>query len=554
MNLLPLNPVCSHASRSILLAALAGSFTSHIVAQTAPSVVTNPSSSQPAASTAPTSNPALPRIRGFSINGNNPLTDAEVTVVLASFLRAEANLDNLQKAAAALEQAMREKGFGLHRVLLPPQELGENITLNLAQFTIGQVTVEGETAFSKDNIRQGLPELKPGGTPNLDRLATQTALVNENPTKHVQVALRAATQPDQIDATIKVQDSKPLKFAAVLSNTGSASSGRDRFTVSADHSNLFDRDHQLSAAYTTSLARPGDVHQYGLTYRIPLYNQLGMVDMSFTKSDVLGNFGTFNSTGAGRTLGIGYTHYLLPINGLNRFVTAGLEDKVFDPTAINGTPLVGQLQRRSRPLTLGLSARRQTDAGYMDGNVSLSVNLPGGAGNNLAAYQSESPLVTSARWAALRARGNWAFPVGDSGWVASWRGQAQWAPKSLIAGEQFGLGGFGSIRGASERAVSGDSGISSTVEMRSPEWFQGLRLVGFVDAGWLSHRNTGGGITPSSDSVASLGVGLRYNKGPMALVLDYGRIVKSSAVPLSLNSASPQHGDHKVHLSLSARF
>jgi hypothetical protein len=34
----------------------------------------------------------------------------------------DATIETLQKATAALEEALKERGFGLHRVVLPPQE------------------------------------------------------------------------------------------------------------------------------------------------------------------------------------------------------------------------------------------------------------------------------------------------------------------------------------------------------------------------------------------------------------------------------------------------
>ena len=254
---------------------------------------------------------AAPVIRGFSVTGKNPLPDNDVTLILAPFLRKPATLENLQAATTTLEAALRDQGFGLHRVILPPQEVDETITLHLVHFTMGSVTVEGASAFNEANIRASLPELQEGGTPHLDRLALQTALANENPSKNVQVALRASDKPDQIDATIKVQDALPLKFSGNLNNTGSRQSGRDRFTLAASHHNLFDRDHHLLAAYTTSLAKPSAVSQLGLSYRVPLYARLSTLELSYTQSDVVGDFGTFSSSGAGRTLSVVMTRHLL---------------------------------------------------------------------------------------------------------------------------------------------------------------------------------------------------------------------------------------------------
>src|SRR4051812_47895671 len=67
-------------------------------------------------------------IKGFKVTGDNPLGDGETSRVLAPFLRANATIETLQQATTALETELRAKGFGLHRVALPPQDVGDTVT------------------------------------------------------------------------------------------------------------------------------------------------------------------------------------------------------------------------------------------------------------------------------------------------------------------------------------------------------------------------------------------------------------------------------------------
>ena len=134
-------------------------------------------------------------IKGFTITGENPLGSGDTSRVLAPFLRADATIETLQKATAALEAALRDKGFGLHRVALPPQEIGDQVTLNIVKFSIAKVNVEGRSIYDEGNVRRTLPELREGQSPNFKRLAVQTAIANENPNKQIQVGLREADEP-----------------------------------------------------------------------------------------------------------------------------------------------------------------------------------------------------------------------------------------------------------------------------------------------------------------------------------------------------------------------
>ncbi len=491
-------------------------------------------------------------IKGFDIKGENPLPDGETSKVLAPFLRTDASLASLQRATQALESAMRDKGFALHRVVLPPQELGSTVTLNIVKFVLGKVTVEGVAQYTEANIRASLPELVEGAAPNFRTLAVQTAIANESQGKQVQVALKESETADQIDARIVVKESKPWNLSTSLSNTGSNATGNDRFTLAGGHANVFGRDHQITGAYTTSLERPGAVKQLGLNYRVPLYPLGGVVGLNFTRSDVVGNFGAFTSTGAGETMGLNYNHYLPPDGGYRSYFGVGLDDKVFKAAEVNGVAV--QTLRRSRPLTLTYNARVESDAAVWGYSADLAFNMTAGDGNNLVAYQSEDARITSANWRALRGSANYLTSFAG-GWLWSVRGQFQYSPDALISGEQFGIGGASSVRGTGERPVAGDSGLLASSEISTRELAPGLRLLGFVDAGWLSNNNANGNPKPSNDSLASVGLGLRY-ASPVgyALSAEYGRIVSGSSLPFAPGSGIPQSGDQKLHFNFSARF
>lgn len=491
-------------------------------------------------------------IEGFDVRGDNPLGDARAQQVLAPYVRADATLETLQQAASALEQALRERGFGLYRVVLPPQEVGRRVSLEILTFAIATVTVEGNAHHDADNIRQALPELREGAAPNFRRLAVQTAISNENPGKQVQVALRPSAEPDKVDATVKVSDVRPWDFAVSLSNYGSQATGRDRFTVAGSHTNLFNRDHQFTGAYTTSLARPQDVRQLGLSYRVPLPALGGVVGVTYTRSDVVGNFGAFTSTGAGHAGAVNYTHYFEPEGGTRSYLTLGLEDKVYEAARINGTPVPGQDDRRSRPLVAGYVRNVEGDGQVWRFGVELAVNTGSGAGNDLPTYQSEDARITTHRWKALRTSASGLVALAD--WQMALRAQGQYSRDALISGEQFGLGGPGSVRGTrQERPIAGDKGLLASAELRTPELATGLRLLGFVDAGWLGN-NVSSASRPSSDIIASIGVGVRFGQGPLSVTLDYGRLVKGSRTPVSANPAAPQKGDDRVYLNLTIRF
>lgn len=527
-----------------LMALAAGSASAQTPAPAAPRAT--PPMAAPAATT------VFP-IRGFRIEGDNPLPEADAQRVLAPFVRPDATIETLQQATAALESELRTRGFGLHRVALPPQEVGSTVRLDIVKFTIGKVGFEGRQIYSEANIRRSLPELQEGQSPNFRTLAIQTAIANENPNKQVQVGLRESDEPDRIDATITVKEQRPWTAAVALSNNGNESSGKDRLIVTGGHTNLFDRDHQFVGAYTTSVERTEDVKQFGAAYRIPLYALGGVFGATYTKSDVVGNFGTFTSTGAGHTFAMAYTHYLPPQGGRRSYVSLGIEDKLFEGALLNGQPF-GQEDRRSRPVTLGYTARTETDQAAWGYNAELAWNTTSGRNNDLASYQTEDPRIETAAWKALRGAASYTGQLASQ-WIWTTRMAFQYSPDLLIAGEQFGIGGVGSVRGTDvDRPVTGDSGISGTAEILTPEFTPGLRGLAFADAGYVRNHQPDGQANPRSDALASVGFGLRYAQGPFTATFDYGVLVRGSRVPLTVNSGSPQKGDDRIYVTVGVRF
>lgn len=504
----------------------------------------------------PMAKPAAPvvfTIRGFRIEGENPIGEADAQRVLAPFVRPDATLATLQQATAALEAELRARGYGLHRVVLPPQDVGDRVRLAIVRFTLGQVGYEGRQIYDEANIRRSVPELREGQSPNFRKLAIQTAIANENPNKQIQVGLRESQEADRIDATITVHEQRPWTAGVAIANTGNASSGRDRLIVTAGHTNLFDRDHEFIGAYTTSIERTEDVKQLGLAYKIPLYSLGAVAGLTYTHSDVVGDFGSFTSTGAGHALTATYTQYLEPQGGRRSYVSLGLEDKVFDAGLLNGQGF-GQEDRRSRPLTVGYTARADSDTASWGYNAALAANTGTGPHNDLASYQTEDPRIGTVHWIALRGAATYSAPFAGQ-WLWTARGSFQYSGDVLIAGEQFGIGGLGSVRGTDlERPVTGDSGLQGTLEVTTPEVLAGLRLLGFVDAGYVRNNKPDGLTNPGSDGLASVGVGLRYTRGVLTAAIDYGYLVRGSRVPLALDSGSPQTGDERLYVSVGLRY
>jgi hemolysin activation/secretion protein len=488
----------------------------------------------------------------FSIEGKNPLTPEVTEDILAPFLGEHEGLDGLLEAAAELESAILNAGHSFHRVTLPPQTLDAGrVELQVMIFTLANIEVSDSEYFSDENIIRSLPGLKPGTTPNTRELSRQLIVANDHPSKQVTIRIKQSEVPDSVDAVLEVQDRRPWQFFSVLNNIGTTETGRLRFSVGYQHSNLFDLDDTMTMSYTTSPGHTSDVKQWGVNYRLPIYPVSGSISLFYSRSDV--DSGqveqVFDVSGAGQFFGGHFTHTLLNFKNYRHRATVGVEDKLFNNDvsfigALIGVPI--GVDVRSRPLSLSYSGEYRKERSNLNFQLAYVRNLRGGDKNNSRTY-ALSRAGAGVNWEALRYVANISHAL-PSNWLFIGALAGQYSNEPLISGEQFGLGGVGSVRGFEERAVSGDRGNRLSLEVWAPpvSFVENMRVLGFIDGGHVKTVKPQPGQI-KSETLISTGMGLRWRwKDQFNLQFDYGH---------ELNDArAPDTGGVKTHFSFFYRF
>jgi hemolysin activation/secretion protein len=483
-------------------------------------------------------------VSGFRVEGDNPLAPEATQRLLAPFAGEQVTIDRLQAAAAALEEAIKASGHGFMRVVLPPQDATGTITLRVLAFRLGQVNLSGNKAFDNANVLRSLPSLRPGESPNLREIARNQAHVNDHPSKQVQVNMRQGRARDTVDADVRVEDSAPLHFFGSLNNSGAGTTGRWRLGLGVSHANLFDRDHAVTATWSTSPGHTSEVQQYGLYYRAPYYKLGGTLSAYYTRSD--SDSGTvaefFQVSGSGQFAGLRWTQRFAPIGAWSHAADIGLEDRLFDNNVtFNGTPI--GVDVRSRPLLLRHEGSLAGAGFRVSHALELAHNLRGGRANSDAAYAGNR-AGGERDWNAVRVTLQAAMDL--SGWVASARLRGQWTADALIGGEQFGLGGAQGLRGLEEREGTGDRGHLATLELTTPPLAEGLRAIAFMDTGRAQLRAAGGAAAASAHAT-SFGFGVRWQwRRQLSVSVDAARVASAGG--------GLRTGDGRVHASLAVRF
>ena len=173
-------------------------------------------------------------------------------------------------------------------------------------------------------------------------------------------------------------------------------------------------------------------------------------------------------------------------------------------------------------------------------------NISGGSNSSDADYAA-SRVGADSSWDAFSYIGLFGFHVGE--WRVQTNLRAQVTDEPLISGEQFGVGGQNTVRGFSEREVTGDSGVYASLELWTPKW-RSFDFLGFLDYGDVSRENPLPGEI-DAQNISSTGIGIRWTSpsNNWSFKLDLAHVLEGvDRVP-----DATQDGDNRAHFSLVYR-
>jgi hemolysin activation/secretion protein len=510
---------------------------------------------QPQTPIAPSPPPAPVKfeIQRYLVEGNTLLSQGNIDKILAPFSGRDRDFGDIQRALEALQDAYASRGYNAVRISIPEQDIrAGQVRLRVVEARVRRVKVDGNRFFNEKNVRAGLPSLKEGSSPNTRAISKDAQLANENPSKQVSVALQAADDPGQVDATVRVTDEKTSRISAYVDNTGTPNTGNYRLGLGYLNSNLFNGDDVLNVQAITSPSHPSDVKIFGAGYRIPIYRWSGIVDVLAGYSSV--NSGTvqglFNVSGSGDVFGLRYTQLLGRFDTYEHRASLGLDYRAYKNNvtfADTGEPLVPDIT--VRPIALAYLGRFSRVGQDLSFNVSYARNVPGGANGDQAAFDAQR-TDASAKYGVVR-EGVAFSQLLPSDFILRALANAQQTHDLLIPGEQFGMGGVDSVRGYYEREVASDNGWRASLEAYSPDFTAArsggnwrARALVFADAA-RGHDNSP--ERAPENKLGSYGLGIRANHGKsLAFRLDVARVTQDAGTRLK--------GDTRVHFAAAVSY
>jgi len=419
-------------------------------------------------------------------------------------------LSDLEKVSDLITDAYRKKGYTIARAYIPQQEIKEGVVeIAVLEGGVGEIVVKGNNHYSTDFIKRGFTRVIKDRVIKHSSLETSLLLLNEHPDLTVTAILQAGKDPGTTDIIVNVEDKFPVHLTIDYNNFGSEFVSQHRFGTELVLSKyLLVEGSSLSIRGVTG-SDPSDLLFGRASYIFPI-NDLGTkVGLSSSGGDfVVGReFAELDIKGKIWSYGISLTHPVIKTRFQNLTAEFGFESK--DTKQF----LLGTLSSHDkiRLLKAGLNYDRTDSSGRNFMWLSLSRGLGealGGMENNdpKASRMGADDRFTKADLILAR------FQRLTDSFSLILRGSGQVTTDSLVAGEQFSLGGADSVRGYPQGEFLGDDGYNVSTELRvSPLLNKEIvQWAFFVDHGAVSTKKPPVG-TKKYNHLTGVGFGLRLN-------------------------------------------
>jgi len=480
--------------------------------------------------------------------------------------------EEINELGRGLLDAAQRSGYVFVDVRHATETLREGVlTYEIYPGEVGVVQVRGNRYYSgKQILRQlGADSAKPF---NYSEFRDNVKGYSVKPDIKMDVTLDPKDVPGQgkrVDIGVTVEDSLPLHGGVEVSSTHRVE-GDARVRAWLQHVNLTKADDELTVQATVDPNHTDQMEAASGSYRRPIGQRHALtlyggwaksyLPEALPELDVFGN-GHFGGLRLSRVLKE-TPEYLL--SGSVEWLYQHSENKVH----LANIPYREQDISLSMPRATLSYVDRAFDrfGGRNSAAVSLVGNVAGFAGSSddeeVQQHMAEADgdiLIARAEFARLQ-------KLFDSPWSIFCRLDGQYTPCTLVPVLQKAVGGADELRGYMAREVTGDSGVSGTLEFRTPllrdfipglaggpdcgpgepahwRWHQ-LQFLTFFDFAFL-HRNEPLIGLDTSEWLSSAGVGLRLGLTPYSnLSFDYG-------IPLQDADDTDRKGRSSVSLRLA---
>ena len=469
----------------------------------------------------------VPGVQGI-VASSELLQRSEFFDRMKPFFGKPVTLGGLDEITREVINYFREQGFPVVNVVVPQQTVKDGVIQILAiEARVGRVKVENARWFRPDNIRAEV-NLREGDKIDANQLQDDMNWLNTNPFRTADLKFEPGEAEGTTDLVIDVKDRLPFRVYTTYDDYGIDLTGKNRQSLGLNLGNLFSLDQQAGFQYTTSWKDLfSSMNAYSGSYLIPLpwRNSLTIFG-SYTKSKAETVPGQ-SFEGDSWQMSGRYNIPLPTLDPISHSFYAGLDFKqssnaflVFGENVATGAGS-GLAPFSIFQLTAGYNASVPDDLGLTSFELG-GVYSPGGVSgwNSTEQFQEVVPNSDSSYvYGKFNLNRTFVLPYK---FTISGNFNGQLASDPLMPTEQYGIGGYNTVRGYDERSANGDNSYVFNVELRTPpgsifkifgnqEVDDTIQFLGFFDYGYVGNIKPVEGTVEQTVFLMSFGPGLRYN-------------------------------------------
>jgi hemolysin activation/secretion protein len=441
----------------------------------------------------------------------------------------------LVKIKHAIIRFYQNRHYPLVDVRLPEQDVTDGVLqLVVIESRAGEIRSKGSRWFDGQCLCNSVSQ-EVGALINTDLLTADVIWLNRNPFRHTDIVFTPGKYPGTTDIELVTTDRMPFKMYAGWDDHGTNLVGTNRRFAGFVFGDVWGCGHTLAYQYTTSLNWQ-NLRAHGGEYIAPLpchqtfhvFGGHAEVKDTFHKN-------RFHHHGQSSQGSLRYRimYDLSPVS-FQEFSFGG-DFKNTNNTLLFSEKPVFANQVNLTQIVLDYYYEYQDP--FRQTSLDLALYYSPGEWIQHQSNKDYNHLRLGARnryaYGQFSLENTFYLPQNFS---VYWNFQVQGATTNLLPSEQFGLGGYDTVRGYQERVVNGDNALLTNLEIYTPSYsflkdYRGLfcdpvtdsfYFLLFVDYG-IAHNAKLYGNEKVSQYLLGIGPGLRYVCEPyFSLSLDCG--------------------------------
>ena len=455
--------------------------------------------------------PGTITVTEFNFVGSTVFTHEELQAVVQDYLNRPITFTELLEAQQQITQFYQDQGYITSGAVLPPQTLNAGrITFEIIEGEVEELQFSGIERLQSSYIRRRLERgIKP--PLNQNQLLETLQLLQLNPLiQGLSAELSAGSEIGKSQLSIQLEEADAMSVEFIVDNQRSPSVGSIRRLVQFSHNNLTGFGDRLNISYYNT---DGSNTLEDLSYTLPINANNGTITFSHrrTESQIIEDpFNELDIDSNSQTYQLSYRQPLIltPHTEFAIGVIAAIQDT---ETLLDNEPFPLSLgaddQGKIRTSTIRLfqeySTRSATDALAIRSQFSLGTGLFNAITNN---------NLPDSRFVAWRGQIQYLQLLpSDIIWLL--RSDLQLVNQSVLAQEQFSLGGTFTVRGYRQDALLGDNGLFISTELRVPivriyNWNMIVQFIPFLEGGTIWNKEKLDNNL-ETNTLLSTGLGLR---------------------------------------------